>query len=84
MSIYKSLHTPLPDLAKSFQKVKLVIEAAKRAGGSDEISRGIYRANAKNLPVSQTITWLKQEAAKDDFKVRSVIGSELMNLLNEL
>jgi len=67
----------LPDLAKSLQKMKIMIDLQIAATGEDLISIAIRLALYERRSPSQTITWIKSQATDNPKIMAEVIGEDL-------
>lgn len=67
----------LPDLAKSFQKVKIMTDLQIAATGDDVISHAIRLSIHKKTSPNETIAWLKSQATDNPRIMAEVIGEEL-------
>jgi len=70
-------YSKLPDLAKSFQKLKIMLDLQIAATGDDLISHAIRLAIYKKKPPTETISWLKSQATDNPKIMAEVIGEEL-------
>lgn len=74
-------HTKLPDLAKSFQKLKIMLDLQIAATGDDLISHAIRLAIYKKKSPAETISWLKSQATDNPKIMAEVIGDELTQII---
>ena len=69
--------TKLPDLAKSFQKLKIMVDLDINATGDSILAFAIRLALYKKESPDEIITWVKSQATDNPKIMAEVIGAEL-------
>jgi hypothetical protein len=69
--------TKLPDLAKSFQKLKIMVDLDIKATGDSLLAFSIRLALYKKESPDEIITWIKSQATDNPKIIAEVIGDEL-------
>lgn len=69
--------TKLPNLAASFEKMKIMLQLKKAATGEDLLSMAIRLSISKKEDPNQVISWIKSQATDNPRIMAEVIGEEL-------
>jgi len=69
--------TKLPDLAASFQKMKIILDLKRNATGEDILSQAIRLSISNKRNPNEIISWIKSQATDNPRVMAEVIGEEL-------
>lgn len=69
--------TKLPDLAASFEKMKIILDLKRNATGDDILSQAIRLSISNKRNPNEIISWIKSQATDNPRVMAEVIGEEL-------
>jgi hypothetical protein len=76
--------TKLPDLATSFQKMKIIDRLAKESDHNTMVGAVIINACLTKQPANEILQMIKDQAGDNSVLMASVIGEDLMNQILEI
>lgn len=69
--------TKLPDLAASFEKMKIILDLKRNVTGEDILSQAIRLSISNKRNPNEIISWIKSQATDNPKVMAEVIGEEL-------
>lgn len=69
----------LPNMAGSFERLKIMLDLESRVKGNDLFSEAIRKSIADRKPHNEVIGWIKSQATDNPRIMNQVIGEDLTN-----